>query len=79
MGKQCEVLKHQADRAPFGRQEQPRASNLFVVEQHATRRLGLDSGGDPQERGFARAGRAQKAQHFPRRGCQRDVGERRLA
>ena len=69
MREQREILEDQADRTLFGRQEHGWPGNLAVVEQHAAGGLGLDAGGDPEQRRLAGAGWPEQAQHLARLGA----------
>ena len=73
MGKQGEILEHQADVAGLRGHQDVRADDLAPVDQHAAPLRRLQAGGDPEDRRLAAARRTQQAQNLARFHAQADL------
>ncbi len=73
MREQREVLEHQADIAPFRRQEARAARHFAVVDQNAAFARLLDAGGEPQQRGLAAAGASEQADDLAGLDIEREI------
>src|SRR6056297_4024369 len=75
VGKQSEVLKHQADVALFRLEKGARSGHDTVVEDDLAGAWSLDTGGETQQCGFATAGGAEQTDDFTGVDLERNVGK----